>query len=407
MEDRLHVDSLTGLPFLTSIYDDIWERLKGRREIGYIFFDLVHFSDLQEKYGKDKCKQLLRSLGKTMAQQRGKLFREDDLIALGTSAPHQFVLFLFSPPRRKNVFSPNDLKLISSRITHKLNNILKEKGNKLGIRDEMDFNSGYAIITPDPNLKVDKIIYEAHKEAMLIAQMEKVMVNLISNISHELRTPLTCIKGYAETLLEGALSDENLCRKFIKIISDEAQRLERLINDLMDLSMIDSKQIQMRLKEMDLIKVLKEIVSVIHPYAKKSNINVTIKTPSSTPSINADEDRIRQVIINLLDNAIKYSHTGGRVMVEMEIDKKDLRVRIIDNGMGIPESEVPHIFERFYRVEKGQSGTHAGRGLGLAISKYIIEAHGGFIGVESALGKGSTFTFTLPLEEMWGKDEEY
>lgn len=402
----MRTDSLTGLPLLTSVYDTVRDQLGIRKEIGYIFFDVIHFADLQQKYGVEICSRLLRNLGKTMSQQRGKLYREDDLLALGSQPPHQFILFLFSPPRRKATFSTNDLKLISARIMQKLINIIKEKGAKFGIKEDIDFNSGYAIITPDPNLEVEKLVYEAHKEAMLIANMEKVMVNLISNISHELRTPLTCIKGYAETLLEGALSNEELCSKFVKIISDEAQRLERLINDLLDLSMIDAKQIQMRFKEMDMQKVICEIVSVIHPYAKKSDMCISLDCPPSLPMINADEDRIRQVIINLLDNAIKYSHPGGSVKIGVSADKKDMRISISDHGMGIPPGEKNHIFERFYRVEKGHSGGHSGRGLGLAISKYIIEAHGGTIQVESALGKGSTFTFTIPIEEIWAKDEE-
>jgi signal transduction histidine kinase len=401
------ISTLTGLPFITSLYEKIGDQLKIRNEIGYIFFNLLQASELQEKYGIETYNKLLRIIGKTMNQQRGKLYREDDLIAMGGQASDHFILFLFSPPRKKICFSTTDLKLISSRIVQKLNTILREKSQKLAIKEPLDLQSGYATITPDPNVDAEKLIYEAHKEAILRANLEKVMVHLISNISHELRTPLTCIKGYAETLLEGAMSDENLCRKFLKIINDEAQRLERLINDLLDLSMIDARQVQMRCKETDLIKVMEQTVSVIHPYARKSNVSIDVEAPAELPMINADEDRIRQVLINLLDNAIKYSHPGGHIRVMVTLNKRDVRVSVIDQGFGIPEVEKGRIFERFYRVEQGLAGGHSGRGLGLAIAKYIIEAHGGLINVESEYGKGSTFSFSLPLEEMWGKDEEY
>ncbi|MDQ7826280.1 MAG: ATP-binding protein [Candidatus Eremiobacteraeota bacterium] len=407
MKKKTQLDRLTGLPFLNSVYPRIQEELCIRKEIGYIFFDLVDFNELQEKYGIEVCNKLIRNLGKTMAQQRGKLYREDDLVAVGSQSPTRFILFLFSPPRRKLRFATNDLKLITSRILQKMQNIIREKGTRLGISDQIYFHSGFAVVIPDSSLEVDKVIYEAHKEATLRAHLEKVMVNLISNISHELRTPLTCIKGYAETLLEGAMSDEELCRKFLKIINDEAHRLERLINDLLDLSMIDARQVQMRCKESDLVKVLNEIVSVIHPYARKSNITIKAELPGEIPLINADEDRLRQVLINLIDNAIKYSHSGGVVTVRMTTDRKEVAISVIDEGFGIPETEKDRIFERFYRVDQGISEKSGGRGLGLAIAKYIVEAHGGSISVESCLGKGSTFMITMPLDELWNKDEEY
>jgi signal transduction histidine kinase len=407
MSRRPLINKLTGLPFLASLYEKIGEQLSVRNEIGYIFFNVVQFSELQAKYGIETYNKLLRIIGKTMNQQRGKLYREDDLIAMGGQASDHFILFLFSPPRKKICFSTTDLKLISSRIVQKLNTIMREKSQRMGIKDPIDLQSGYATITPDPNVDVEKLIYEAHKEAILRANLEKVMVHLISNISHELRTPLTCIKGYAETLLEGAMSDENLCRKFLKIINDEAQRLERLINDLLDLSMIDARQVQMRCKETNLKKLIDQTVSVIHPYAKKSNVQIDVEAPEELPLISADEDRIRQVLINLLDNAIKYSHPGGLVSMRITLNKREVKVSVIDRGFGIPEAEKGRIFERFYRVEQGLAGGHSGRGLGLAIAKYIIEAHGGMISVESEYGKGSTFGFSLPIEEMWGKDEEY
>jgi len=246
MTQARDVDTLTGLPHMESISSRVHAHLLLGKEVGYIFFNIVHFPELKEKFGSESCNKLLKSIGKILSGLKGKLYREDDLIATGSLSPDHFLLLLFSPPRKKEHFSHDDLKLISSRITQRLQTIMRERTCKLGIKDKLEFNSGYATINPDPSSEVEKLLAEAHKEALLRSNLEKVMVHLISNISHELRTPLTCIKGYAETLLEGAMADEALCRKFLKIINDEAHRLERLINDLLDLSMIDAHDLRRR-----------------------------------------------------------------------------------------------------------------------------------------------------------------
>lgn len=413
MGHKSTTDPLTGLPILSSLYSKIEEHLEQGKEIGYLFFEVLGYYEVRELCGQEICDKLLNVIGRTMKKQKIKFCRQEDILAVYPDAPAQFVLFLLSLPnpqgqRMSRHFSHSDLKFISSRISQKLRTIIKDKAQILGIKDKIELYTGYAVISPDPEFSIKKLIYATHKEALLRADIEKVNVQLISNISHELRTPLTCIKGYAETLLEGAMDDGALCKKFLTIINDEAHRLERLINDLLDLSMIDARQIQVRFKDTDLSAMLEQTISVFQPVAIKSNIIVRENIPEKLPLISADEDRIRQVLINLIDNAMKYSPAGSTVTVGADLNAKEVRISIGDMGIGIPENERSRIFERFYRVEQGHNGTKSsGRGLGLAIAKYIIEAHGGTLSVDSVVGKGSTFSFTLPLEDIWAKDDEF
>jgi len=398
------IDELTGLPILLSVYGRVEEALQERAEVGFIYFDVVQFRQLEETYGHPCCNNLLGLIGGTLRAQRGKLFRDEDLVAVGSPGHDYFAIFLFSPPRRKDKFAPHDLKLISYRVLQKLQNIVNEQGPALGFGDKVDFHSGYTVIVSDPALTVERLVYEAQKEATLKSQLEEVMAQFVSNISHELRTPLTSIKGYVETLLEGAMNEEDTCRRFLQVILDESDRLARLVSDLLDISMIEAKQVQMQFKETDLAKVVQDTVAILHPTARKLEVEVVTEVPPSC-LINADEDRLRQVFTNLLDNAIKYSQKNGRVLISMGEGDGVAWVELRDSGIGIPPAELERIFERFYRVEKGRSARLGGRGLGLAIAKQIVEAHGGTITVDSELGRGSAFTVSLPLEELWEPGE--
>ncbi|HEY4000175.1 MAG TPA: diguanylate cyclase, partial [Candidatus Xenobia bacterium] len=161
------VDELTGLPVLSAIYPRVRSELKKREEAGFLFFDVVGFRNLQIKYGKAACNEILKALGETFDEQRGKLFRDEDLVAVGGPGADYFVVFLFSPPRRKEKFSSYDLKLISYRILQKLGNIVKEEAAKLGIVDTIDFHSGYTVLVHDPKIKTERLVTEAQKEAAL------------------------------------------------------------------------------------------------------------------------------------------------------------------------------------------------------------------------------------------------
>jgi two-component system, OmpR family, phosphate regulon sensor histidine kinase PhoR len=230
-----------------------------------------------------------------------------------------------------------------------------------------------------------------------LRRLEKMRQDFVANVSHELRTPISSIKGYAETLLEGALEDKDNAKEFVSIIYQDSNRLASLINDLLDLSKIESGKLKMSFAALDPAVLIKKAVTVIDNQAKAKSIALKIDIPQSVPKIKADEARFSQVMINLLDNAIKYSSEGGAATISAKVADNALQIDISDTGIGISESDLPRIFERFYRVDKARSRELGGTGLGLSIVKHIVSAHGGQVWVKSELGRGSTFSFTIPL----------
>lgn len=230
-----------------------------------------------------------------------------------------------------------------------------------------------------------------------LRRLEQIRQDFVANVSHELRTPISSIKGYAETLLEGALEDKDNAKEFISIIYQDSNRLANLINDLLDLSKIESGKMKMSFVLLDTVSVIKRAVTVIENQAKAKSIALKLNLPPGLPKIKADETRFSQVMINLLDNAIKYSSEGGSATISAKVINNTLQIDISDTGIGISEKDLPRIFERFYRVDKARSRELGGTGLGLSIVKHIVSAHGGQVWVKSELGLGSTFSFTIPL----------
>ncbi len=403
-------DDLTGLPILSSVLEQVEFYLQRRDQVGFLYFDVVQFHLLRETYGREVAEALLEALGQALASQRGKLFRDRDLVAVGGRGADYFVIFLFSPPRHKLSFSQSDLKLISYRVVQKLNNLLNEKAAFLGIKEKIDFHSGYTVISRDPGTPVERLVYEAQKEAALKSELDEILVTFISNVTHELRTPLTCIKGYAETLLEGALEDHELARRWLEVIGGEAERLERLINDLLDVSMMEAQQVEFHFEPTDLLALARRTAEVLMPHASKAGVHLAVRGTDPIPLVQADRDRLSQVLLNLVDNAIKYSPPGAEVTLRLALGAPGwVLLEVADRGTGIPAGQLSRIFERFYRVEKGRGARHGGRGLGLAIAKRIAEAHGGDLSVESQMGAGSTFRLDLPVEGPFveeGRDEE-
>jgi two-component system phosphate regulon sensor histidine kinase PhoR len=230
-----------------------------------------------------------------------------------------------------------------------------------------------------------------------LRRLERIRQDFVANVSHELRTPISSIKGYAETLLEGALEDKDNAKEFISIIYHDSNRLSQLINDLLDLSKIESGKMKMNFVPLDAVSVIRRAITVIENQAKAKSILFKVNLAPELPKIKADETRFSQVMINLLDNAIKYTPENGSVTVTAKVVNNSLQVDIEDTGIGISEKDLPRIFERFYRVDKARSRELGGTGLGLSIVKHIVQAHGGQVWVKSELGLGSTFSFTIPL----------
>jgi two-component system phosphate regulon sensor histidine kinase PhoR len=217
----------------------------------------------------------------------------------------------------------------------------------------------------------------------------------VANVSHELKTPLTSIKGFVETLLEGALDDRQNSLHFLKIIQSHTERLNNLINDLLNLSYLESDKTTLAKEEFNLKELLQEIMPGFKTQLKKKNIEFKDELPEKI-LVKANREKIEQVFINLLDNAIKFNKEKGSIRIFGEDSGNNLKIVVQDSGIGIPAKDLPRIFERFYRVDKARSRQLGGTGLGLSIVKHIIELHSGKVGVESTEGLGSQFYFYLP-----------
>ena len=217
----------------------------------------------------------------------------------------------------------------------------------------------------------------------------------MANVSHELRTPVCSIKGYSETLLEGALDDKNNAKDFLKIIYSDSERLAKLIDDILDLAKIESDNLALNLKPCNVKAIIQRIVSGMNIRAKSKLLEINIKISDGLPDIMADENRIAQVLVNLFENALKYTERGG-ISISAKEDGDFLQIAVADTGIGIPEKDMPRLFERFYRVDKARSKELGGTGLGLSIVKHIVYAHNGKVRVQSAQGKGSIFSFSIP-----------
>ena len=232
-------------------------------------------------------------------------------------------------------------------------------------------------------------------ELTRLKQLERTREEFVANVSHELRTPLSLIKGYVETLLDGARNNPEVSERFLKIIERNANRLDLLIHDLLTISALESGRMKLNLQPVDLHVLAEKILADLH--GKAENRKVTLHNELPPLPIAADPNRLEQVFANLVDNAIKYGRPNGHVVLggrQLDDGRREIFVR--DDGPGIPPEALERVFERFYRVDKARSRDQGGTGLGLAIVKHIVHAHGGEVRVSSELGKGATFYFTLP-----------
>ncbi|MBQ8552499.1 MAG: HAMP domain-containing protein [Clostridia bacterium] len=229
-------------------------------------------------------------------------------------------------------------------------------------------------------------------------ELDKSRREFVANVSHEMRTPLTSIKGACETILSDPDMEPDMEDFFLHMAVDECDRMTRIVSDLLVLSRLDNKRTQWSIEAFDPHKILTHICEVMRVDAD-AHSHELIYAPSGTlPEITADKERIEQVIINIISNAIKYTPDGGTINIGARAADEGLEICVRDTGIGIPEEDLPHLFERFYRVEKSRTSETGGTGLGLAIAKEIVEAHGGTISIESIRGKGSTVTLLLPFE---------
>ena len=264
-------------------------------------------------------------------------------------------------------------------------------------------------------------------EITQLKRLESIRADFVANVSHELRTPLTAIKGYAETLLNGALRDPETARRFLTIIDRHSERLSRLIEDLLTLSNLELGKTELRYEEVLLPELVAEVFEVVKEKAQRGQVTLVEDLSPDFPPLSGDGDRLHQVLINLIDNAVKYTPVGGTVTVtarmaqslEVRVQNQEelrngevrgsslrptdhafpeewIEIAVTDTGCGIPASEIPRLTQRFYRVDKARSRELGGTGLGLAIVKHIVQAHGGFLRIDSQMNQGTAVRIWLP-----------
>jgi two-component system phosphate regulon sensor histidine kinase PhoR len=229
-----------------------------------------------------------------------------------------------------------------------------------------------------------------------LRRLERVRQDFVANVSHEFRTPLTAIQGFAETLLNGALDDPAHRDRFVEIIREHADRLARLTEDLLELSQIEAGELKLELEPVSVQRLIESCIDTVRIKASSKQLAIEVKVPAETLTMRGDVNRLRQVLQNLLDNAVQYTPAGGRIEIATERRESEVTVSVHDTGIGIPQAEQSRIFERFYRVDAARSREAGGTGLGLSIARHIVEAHGGRIWVESTVGEGSHFHFSVP-----------
>jgi two-component system phosphate regulon sensor histidine kinase PhoR len=246
---------------------------------------------------------------------------------------------------------------------------------------------------------LQRTVAQLEREHAELEKVERMRKDFVINVSHELRTPLASIQGYTETLMDGALHDADHNMRFLGIIRHNAERLARLTEDLLTLSRVEQKRQEFEFESHLVDGLLKDAMDQVRPIAEKSDIRLEEDPPPEGTQAWCDSEAVSQILGNLLDNAIKYTPAGGRITVGARPAGRSIEVYVRDTGVGIPAEDLPRLFERFYRVDKARSRELGGTGLGLSIVKHLVAALDGTTRVESAVGQGSTFFFTLPADE--------
>lgn len=285
----------------------------------------------------------------------------------------------------------------------KIRNIIEEVFmTEKGVRKEVKLSIGIwmkhfeiygaPIISNDNEWKGIVLVFHDITE---LKKLEQVRKDFVANVSHELKTPVTSIKGFAETLLDGAMNERETLHSFLQIIQKESDRLQSLIYDLLELSRIEREGFQLTIDRVDLHQIVHDVLHTLEKNAAKKRISLAYENGRSC-IIEGDRLRIQQILFNLVTNAISYTPPRGKVTVTLSEENDHVKLSVNDTGIGIEKEEIPRIFERFYRVDKARSRNSGGTGLGLAIVKHLVDAHKGDIVVDSELGKGSCFTVLLP-----------
>jgi len=306
----------------------------------------------------------------------------DSLIIVGVTFVFSYFIFLYAI----EIFIYRKIKLVYKNI-HSL------KVRRLDPKPS-DFDMS------DPINEMEKEVRgwaeDESKEIEQLRTMERYRKEFLGNVSHELKTPIFNIQGYINTLLDGAIDDPEVTIRFLKKAAKSTDRIASLVEDLESISQLESGFLTMELEEFDINELIHDVFESLSMRAAEKNARIDFKEGCDVPfMVEADKDRIRQVIVNLLVNSIKYGKENGYTLIGLYDMDENVLIEVTDNGIGIEEEHLPRLFERFYRVDKSRSRDAGGTGLGLAIVKHIIEAHNQTINVRSTKGIGTTFGFTL------------
>ena len=270
---------------------------------------------------------------------------------------------------------------------------LSVKGQVIGVLNALNKAKGQSFDEDDVNVLTILTAQAAVaiENARLFQQSD-----LLTEVVHELRTPLTSIRGYSKMLLLAEDIGQEKKLEFAETIHREAVRLGQMLNDFLDLARLESGRTHMAQELVNISEVISQTLAILQPQAAERQVSIALQVPKTLPTLIGDPDRLKQVMVNLVSNAVKYNHEGGRVDIEAKVGEDELNVVVKDTGRGIAEEDLPYIFEKFYRVDDPEQQAK-GTGLGLSITRHIVKVHGGAIGVQSVRGQGSTFSFTLPL----------
>ncbi len=346
----------------------------------------------------------LKKLVETISEDRAKLSTVLESITDGVIMTDIEGNIVLTNRAAQSLFDIKDEKtmtipLIEAVREHELNDLL-HLCLKTGQEQVAQFESGTskkflrAIAVP--------IIRERLSGALVLIQdltelkaLQTMRREMVGNISHEFRTPLAGIKAMVETLQDGAIDDRETAKDFLARIQGEVDRMTQMVAELTELSRIETGKAELKLESMNLNSLVEEVIAQLKPQAQRQQLSFRKQLATDLPSVRADKERIKHVIVNLIHNAIKFNRQGGSIKTATRISATSVIVEIADTGIGISDDDLPHIFERFYTADSSRAGQSAG--MGLAIAKHIIEAHGGEIWVKSEDGKGATFSFSLPL----------
>ena len=252
--------------------------------------------------------------------------------------------------------------------------------------------------------EADEAVWDAYstglaveKEIKDLERMESFRREFVGNVSHELKTPIFAVQGFAETLLDGAVEEESVRHAFVEKILRNATRLSKLASDLAEISRIETGETKIHSSPFRLERLVQEVVEAVEVQAEEKQVALSWKIADALPPVLADREAIRHVLVNLVDNAVKYTNPGGHAEIRaQQVRESEVRIAVVDDGVGVAPVDLPRLTERFYRVDKSRSREEGGTGLGLSIAKHLLGMHGSELEIESTPGRGSSFAFTLP-----------